>query len=346
MTLHLVGETIDKNRSHYGAETGQLVQLMRGIYVDQGDDIDTTVLTHAVRIANYLYPRAYLSAASSVLIGPTRDGRLFLSARRKQRTRIRALEIIQNEAPEYPSIAQAVVDDGMGEFQVKVSSMRQRFLEAFRMRSEHAASIDEGMRETIATRLVEEHGTPKQAAAAIWALAKENKWLREGEAAERYLLHRPTFTKTPNQAAFELIVAWHATPIGRLTHDGYEWRWYALENSGPPLVRQTTPGQLPPFVVSLLPEGWLEDILADKDERTTLRRGKRYMSNITIAEEPDELAKLPADVLITRLQEWSHKGAFVGRYAGPTRSTLEESFEHYLARIFEAPDTPRLSGVQ
>jgi serine/threonine-protein kinase HipA len=346
MALHLVGETIDKARSHHGAETGQLVQLMRGIYVDRGDDIDTIVLIHAVRIANYLYPRAYLSAASSSLIGPTRDGRLFLSARRKQRTRIRALEIIQNEAPEHPSIGQAIVDDGMGEFQMKVSSMRQRFLEAFRMRSEHAASIDESMRETIATRLVEEYGTPEEAAAAVWALAKENKWLREGDAAERYMLHRPVLTKMPNKAAFELTVAWHAAPIGRLTHDGYEWRWYPLEDAGPALIRQTTPGQLPPFIVSLLPEGWLEDILADKDERATLRRGKRYMSNITITEDPNELSELPSDVLMTRLQDWSRNGAFIGHYAGPARKTLEESFERNLARIFEAPDTPRISGVQ
>ena len=79
MAIHLVGETIDKARSHYQAETGRLVQLMRGIYVDAGDDIDATVLRHAVRIARYLYPRAYLSAASAVLLGPTRDGRLFLS---------------------------------------------------------------------------------------------------------------------------------------------------------------------------------------------------------------------------------------------------------------------------
>ena len=38
-------------------------------------------------------------------------------------------------------------------------SIRQRFLEAFRLRSEHASSIDEGMRETIASRLIEEYGT-------------------------------------------------------------------------------------------------------------------------------------------------------------------------------------------
>ncbi len=146
MALHLVGETLDKTRSHYMAETGKLVQLMRGIYVDADDDIDATVLKHAVRIAKYLYPQAYLSAASAALLGPTRDGRLFLSARRKQRTRIRALEIIQNEAPKHPSVGDAVVDDGMGEFRVSVSSIRQRFLEAFRLRSEHAASIDEEMR--------------------------------------------------------------------------------------------------------------------------------------------------------------------------------------------------------
>src|ERR1700741_4766431 len=154
MALHLVGETLDKTRSHYLAETGKLTQLMRGIYVDAGDDVEAVVLKHALRIAKYLYPRAYLSAASAVLLGPTRDGRLFLSGRRKQRTRLRSLEIIQNEAPAHPSIAPAVIDDGMGEFRVDVSSMRQRFLEAFRLRSEHAASIDEGVRDAIASRLI------------------------------------------------------------------------------------------------------------------------------------------------------------------------------------------------
>src|SRR3546814_11741930 len=104
MPLRLVGETIDKARSHYQAETGKLVRLMRGIYVDAGEDIETTVLKHAVRIAKYLYPNAYLSAASAVLLGPTRAGRLFLRGRRIQRTRLRSLEIIQNAAPDHPSV--------------------------------------------------------------------------------------------------------------------------------------------------------------------------------------------------------------------------------------------------
>jgi serine/threonine-protein kinase HipA len=346
MALHLVGETIDKSRSHYRAETGKLVQLMRGIYVDADDDIDAIVLRHAARIAKYLYPQAYLSATSAVLLGPTPDGRLFLSARRKQRTRIRALEIIQNEAPAHPSVAEAVIDDGMGEFRITVSSIRQRFLEAFRLRSEHAASIDDGTRASIAARLTEEYGSAQGAADAAWVLARENEWYREGEAAERYLLRRPTAAPVKNEAALDLVVAWHGAPLGHLIHDGFEWRWKPNDGEWPPLVRQTTPGKLPPFIVSLLPEGWLEQVLSDKDERALLRSGKRYMSNITVVAQEAELKELPQDVLLTRLGKYSKGGVFTGKYEGPGRSEIEKNFERNLAQIYARADTPRLSGVQ
>jgi len=346
MALHLVGETIDKTRGHRQAEAGQLVQLMRGIYIDAADDIDATVLRHGVRIAKYLYPQAYLSGASSVLLGPTQDGRLFLSARRKQRTRIRALEIIQNEAPANPSVAEAIIDDGMGEFRISVSSIRQRFLEAFRMRSEHAASIDDQTRASIGARLIEEYGNAQSAADAVHALARENEWYREGEAAERYLLRRPSAEPVKNQAALDLIVAWHGTPLGTLSHDGFEWRWKPVDGEGPPLVRQTTPGRLPSFIVSLLPEGWLEQVLKNQDERALLRSGKRYMSNITIVENEAELKTLPQDVLVTRLEKYAKDGVFSGEYQGPGRGEIEESFERNLAQIYARADTPRLSGVQ
>ena len=83
MPLHLVGETIGKSRAHYQAGTGRLTQLMRGIYVDAQDDAETTVLRHAIRIARYLYPRAYLSAASAVLLRPTDSGKLYITGTEK-----------------------------------------------------------------------------------------------------------------------------------------------------------------------------------------------------------------------------------------------------------------------
>lgn len=347
MALHLVGETIDKMRAHRQAEAGKLIQLMRGIYVDTDDDIDQTVRTHAVRIAKFLYPNAYLSAASAVLLGPMRDGRLFLTGRRVQRQRIRTLEIIQNRAPDHPSIAQAVVGDRMGEFRVDVSSLRQRFLEAFRIRSEHAASFDEDMKEAIAARLIEEYGSPDTAADAVFKLARDNDWLDEGRAAERFLKRNPAaVVPIPNQAALNLIVAWHGAPIGKLMHDGFEWRWTASNPDGPPLVRQTTPGKLPPFIESLLPEGWLNQVLNSPDERAELRTGKRYMSNITIAQSLSELAALPADILLTRLNSFTIDHMFTGTYAGPGSGDIKGQFEQNLAKIFASGATPRLSGVQ
>lgn len=349
MGLHLVGETIDKSRSHYLAETGRLVQLMRGIYVDAGDDIDQTVLGHAVRIARYLYRRAYLSGASAVLLGPTADGRLYITGPRVQRTRIRALEIIQNRAPARPSVAPAVVADSLGEFPVSVSAPRQRLLEAFRLRSEHAASIDIAMREAIARRVVEEYGDPKAASDAVWALARENDWYREGEAAEKFLLRGRAGAPVRNEAAFALAVAWHGFVIGSLAHDGFEWRWTQSSDGPvlPPVVRQTTPGKLPPFIVSLLPEGWLQAVLKDhRDERALLRSGKRYMSNITIARSAEELASLPADLLGATLADHGKDALFTGTYAGPGRSAIEKDFEHRLAALYARPDMPRLSGVQ
>lgn len=344
--LYLIGENLDKARAHYQSETGKIVQLMRGIYVDSSDDIDETVLRHAIRIARYLYPRAYLSAASAVLLAPTRDGRLFISGPRSQRTRIRTLEIIQNAAPNHPSTASAVIKDGLGEFTMDVSSVRQRFLEAFRLRSEHAASLDETMRAVIAQRLIEEYGTPLAAADALWALARENSWYREGEHAERYLLKSPATIELRNEAAFTTTVAWHGKPIGQLRHDGFEWRWQVEKGFDLPLVQQRIPGKLPPFILSLLPEGWLERVLKESDERSILRSGKRYMSNISISAKATDIATLPADILVRRLADFEKDGVFTGTYGGPNRGDIEKNFEDNLARLYASAETPRLSGVQ
>lgn len=347
MAIHLVGETIDAKRAYLRAQSGELIQLVRGVYVDHDGDAETAILGHAVRIAHYLYPNAYLSSASAVLLAPTPDGRLFISGRRNQRTRLRTLEIVQNEAPPHPSTAVAGVGDDLGELRIDVSSPRQRFLEAFRLRSEHASAVTADMRTQMVARLVEEYGSPQAAADAVWALARENAWYREGEGAERFLLAQPGTAKAPvNKAALDLLVAWHGDPLGRLAHDGFEWRWKPQKRAGPALVRETTPGKLPAFIEALLPEGWLAQVLHDRDEREALRRGRRYMSNIVIVQNRPELAALPADVLATPLATFTDAGRFTGRYAGPARGEIEETFEQKLARIYARAETPRLSGVQ
>jgi serine/threonine-protein kinase HipA len=158
---------------------------------------------------------------------------------------------------------------------------------------------------------------------------------------------QPGTAKAPiNKAALDLMIAWHGEPLGNLAHDGFEWRWKPARRSGPTLIRETTPGKLPAFVESLLPEGWLAKVLHERDEREALKRGRRYMSNITVVEARDELTALPADILTTKLSGFVEAGRFTGHYDGPARGAIEESFEQNLARIFARAETPRLSGVQ
>nr|WP_313519635.1 type II toxin-antitoxin system HipA family toxin [Brevundimonas diminuta] len=345
--LHLVGETIDKHRAHAGAQSGDLISLYRGIYVDAGDAIDQMIIDHAVRIAVYLYPRAYLSGASAATLGPDANLRLFLSDRRNDRTRIRGLEIVRNQAPPRPSTVQVLVGDDLGELTLTASSPRQQFLEAFRRRSEHANAIGPDLKRQMAERLLEEFGSAGATADALFALAEQNGWQHEAEAAQRYLrTDLQALRPAVNQAAVAFTVAWHGEVIGHLSHDGAEWRWASAEGRRPPLVRETRPGSLPPFIESLLPEGWLAEVLAERGERGLLRTGKRYLSNITVAPDAAELATLPADVLQGRLSAFQTNGRFTGRYQGPGQETFEEKFQENLARLFAFGTTPRLSGVQ
>lgn len=347
MPLHLVGETLDKHRAHAGAQAGELLNLHRGIYVDANDDVDKVVLDHAVRIAAYLYPQAYLAGASAARLAATEDGRLFLSGRRNNRTRIRGLEIIQNQAPEQPSTIPVIAGDDMGELSLTAASPRQRFLEAFRQRSEHASAIDPTMRRQMAERLIDEFGNADAAADALWTLGRANRWVREAEAAEHFLKNDLRAAPAPvNKASFQLVVAWHGDVVGHLMHDGAEWRWTPVSGPQPPLVRETRPGSLPPFIESLLPEGWLAQVLDQRDERESLRTGSRYMSNIAIVPDVSQLTALPPDIIEGRLAHFDEAGLFTGRYLGPTKQSLEDSFQERLAQLFAAQHAPRLSGVQ
>lgn len=112
------------------------------------------------------------------------------------------------------------------------------------------------------------------------------------------------------------------------------------------LVRETTPGRLPAFIESLLPEGWLAQVLKERDDRKALRRGQRYMSNITAVPAGENARKLPPDILATSLSDDVNAGQFNGSCEGPVRGAIEQSFEQNLAKIYSRAETPRLSGIQ
>ena len=63
------------------------------------------------------------------------------------------------------------------------------------------------MRTALAARLVEEHGSPRAAAAAVRSFAWENEWYREGWAAEYFLLQWPKAVYTKQSATAWWILA-------------------------------------------------------------------------------------------------------------------------------------------
>ena len=340
--LHLVGETIDKHRAQYGAETGKLVQIMRGIYVAAEDDADAVLFDHALRIAGYLYPNTYLCGPSAERLAPTADRRLFLSGRRNFRTRLLNLEIVQTRAPRAPETEAVQTTDPIGELRVRRSTLRFRYLESFRRRSEAGAAMPIEMQTGIAARLVELAGGEEAAIIECWRLAEANGWRTEAARAEGFIATPP---REASRQVTALHVGWHGEKIGVLSHDGSGWRWEPSGTKGATPVRAGAPGRLPPFIESLLPEGWLERVSRPKSERERISAAKRYMSNIVISEEEDDLQALPADVLEGRLDAYSNTGEFVGGYAGPAPS-FDETLEDRIAALYASTVTPRLSGVQ
>lgn len=339
--LHLVGETIDKHRAQYGVETGKLVQVMRGIYVEADDDADAVLFDHALRIAGYLYPSTYLCGASAELLATTPDFRLFLGGNRNSRTRLRNLEIVQIRAPHAPETEQVETSDSLGDFRVRRSSLRFRYLESFRRRSEAAAAMSTTMQSDIAARLIDAGGI-QAAVMECWRLAEANGWRKEAARAE-------AFFKTPLREApppeTVLHVGWHGERVGALSHDGSVWRWEQTAPEAAFLVRAGPPGRLPPFIESLLPEGWLERVLQPKSEVERVSAGKRYLSNIVISANPEDLRTFLADILEGRLESFTREGVFTGGYEGPAPA-FEKSLEDRMAELFASAATPRLSGVQ
>ena len=290
----------------------------------------------------YLYPNTYLCGASAELLAPTPDRRLFLSGRRRARTRLRDLEVIQTPSPSTPETESVQTADSMGELSVRRSSLRFRFLESFRRRSEAGAAMTIGMQTDIAARLVEATVSETEAITACRKLARSNGWRLEADRAEAFI---STPLREAPRLGKVLHVGWHGKGIGVLSHDGSVWRWEpaAAEDATP--VRDGAPGRLPPFIESLLPEGWLERVLKPRSERERISVGRRYMSNIIVSENPDEFRGLPEDVLEGQLAAYTSGGAFAGGYAGPAPS-FNETLEDRMAALYRSATMPRLAGVQ
>jgi serine/threonine-protein kinase HipA len=139
--IDLVKETIDAKRAYQFPQKDEFIPLFRGVCADHDGETEMAILGDAVRIAHYLYPNAYLSSASAVLLAPTPRWAPLHQWSPLPAHRVANPGIIQNEAPAHPSTAIAIIGDDLRELRIAASSPRQCYLEAFRLRSDHASAI-------------------------------------------------------------------------------------------------------------------------------------------------------------------------------------------------------------
>ena len=341
--LYLVGENIDKHRAYRLAKQDKLVPIMRGILAESTSNIDEVILKNSIRISNYLYPKTYLSGVSAETLSPTMDGRIFLSSKRNQKTRLRSLIIVQTKAPIKPEIESVTINDELGSLVIRRASKIFRFLESFRVEVEVGSGFSDELKIKLAKQLETEFGGKDGFIQRLWQIGHANNWQYSAELANRFLT-LPSQNSISNQNQFNIF--WHEEQVGVLDFDGSGWNWNQYEDVKPNPIKAGIPRVLPLFVENILAEGWLKDKIRPKDEREFLAGGIRYLSNIKI--KPHELSiedKDLDDFLLGSLNDWSDNGRFTGIILDSIFSDVE-NFEQKIAELYDDQLVPRIPGYQ
>ena len=341
--LYLVGENIDKHRAYRLAKQNHLTPIMRGIFVESSSNIDEVLLRNSIRISNYLYPKTYLSGVSAETLSPTMDGRLFLTGKRNQKTRLRSLIIVQTKAPNKPESESVTINDELGSLVIRRASKIFRFLESFRVEVEVGSGFSDELKIKLAKQLETEFGGKDGFIQRLWQIGHANNWQYSVELATRFLT-LPSQNSISNQNQFNIF--WHEEQVGVLDFDGSGWNWNQYEDVKPNPIKAGIPRALPPFVENILAEGWLKDKIRPRNEREFLVGSVRYLSNIKI--KPHELsieAKNLDDFLLGSLNDWSDNGRFTGIILDSIFSDVE-NFEQKIVELYDDQLVPRIPGYQ
>lgn len=332
--LHFVGQTINRRQAHYGVKTGRLIRIARGIYAASDEDLVAAVRGNIVRIARYLLPQTYLSHESALTGTLGSDGVLHLSGRQNVVHDLPGIRIKVHRQPERPLLRHIEVDG----IAVRASTPEQALIEMMRA----GQMAVERTHETL-HRLILRHGSRDLVARRLKQVAQRNGWRLDLDPLWRlYDEQEQRKRLAMNEITFSRAVGWHGEPIGRLMHDGIDWSW---EPSGNWIVpHMGEPGDLPPFIANLLPEGWLERAM-NKNERELIRDGRRFLGNISLAPKRGGLGSLPQDILLSPLSNHRDpEGVFTGTVSLPDGARHEVMRQ--IALMWQEDTMPAISGSQ
>ncbi|SIT21127.1 serine/threonine-protein kinase HipA [Thalassospira xiamenensis M-5 = DSM 17429] len=343
MALHIPRTPQEARHARYREERGEYQRISRGIYVDIKDDPDEIIRANPLFIAANLYPDFRLVGESAICRGANDTGEIFISARSKIRYRqLGPLSVIRKQefASEFEQVS---IPENERTVRVRVSKPELAVLEFL----DGFGSGNTDVLRVGAERLDRIHGSREK---TIKALLDEAALMGRHDLQEKI---EKTLTQKELAAMTEnFFVFWYNSVIGKLGFDGTRYYWEGRDGWVIPF--QHNGRSLPPFLANLREEGMLKRVRNESDIEA-LRRGGRFLSNISIAAPGSAVAQRQPDIIQERLKDniadSVHGYVFTGKFdvslAGLVGSLEEgDSCVGEVARMMEEHNLPTISGAQ
>lgn len=355
--LYFTGENITAMEANRKVAKGILTPVYRGAFVDTAEcekrgGIQRVVLDHLPRIVAKNYPDANLACSSAFYRGPS--GRTIYIGGNYKRKAVRTpyFDIVQLVSPTKTGLfhSHVMMTDSMGDFRMMAARDELVFMQMFDdYRSNLGCKIKPTEIRQLALSLLEKHGGAKLMELMEYMAQETGRSPAVAHKIHDYLTHFASDTiqlsSVPrNQCS--LGVYWNQRHVANLVHDGMDWKFSYTNGWMLPISfanHRRLNGQMPPFVKSLMPEGWMKDRLPERGEIDVAASGLRYLSNIVISSDPSKIKDVPIDYLSAKLSNHSVGGVFSGALDNMPDADL---FIDELGSLWGESKMPRLSGIQ
>lgn len=355
--IYFLGQNITKDKAAYRSgkkcKKNRIQRIAKGIYIDEGDDLNTIVNLYATRIAAYLFPSSYFSGVSAYSVGKPDNNVIYMKGPQHKVVHIGNLTIFH--ARDFKNISEVdsfSFTDELGTSSFRKSGLRQLMLEAVEKVKDYPNGLNDQEIQEIFDFYISEFN-PDEHDTAIEYLelfAKENNIEHLYKRLSTRIDMAAKERSPEAQAEFDLH--WHNMRFAKLNYDGYAWRYRVVDGWILPMSIASNKGRsLPSFIEAILPE----TVLGKKGDADNaidlLTQGKRYLSNLSIFEQNTDIDNRTVieDIIQTQHAELDDgRGGYKQSETVDWDSlpTPDDMYEINVGIMNGHRDTPRLSGMQ
>ena len=367
--LYLVGATpgLSSRKAQSAMEAGHIERLAHGVYCDVSDTADLAgfMRKNALRIAGYVVKDCFIIDSSAwfkapVVAAETTDAnplfKIFVAHKQARVIDLPHLQIVSrridsDELRRFGAKFADQRDEECGPSSITLASDELVYLLNFGRRRHHLERfLDPDSLRELRSTLVDKHGD-----ALPGLLRMIAKKVRAEEpvlsGALAYLTAGTKQLENAVQNLYQFSVGWYSRPIATIAFDGIGWKFdYESGWILPLSAERANPSQFPSFIMNMMPQGVLASAINEglgnpHSNAQLFLASERYMSNMSIVEDPARVRAIPTDVLHGRLSDFiSDNRTFIGAMKG--LPDADRFFEAQVRSMIARRTMPRMSGYQ